>query len=281
LFVKEAIAVTWKATSIVWKLSVVAELAVAVRLLWQGLGGFYPALLTASLVFPIKSVLLMESIHFRAVWKVLVPIDWVFNAWIVFELFSWWTRSYPGIKRFGNVLLAVLLGASAGLSLLFWPSEWQALGFARELQTYAYFQRFAAGALLLFLCGTLFFFRNYPAPVPPNVVRASRIMICYLLGLTTFDLVWNFAHEPVKAYCNLGIVATTFTAFLAWATFLTAEGQISVQMKPPTTEEKDRIDRINEELLDFMRRKGLQTDRPLDAKRDTGSGSRKEKAPLG
>lgn len=278
---KEASTVTWKAISTVWELSVIAELAVAIRLLWQGLGGLYPALLTASLVFPIKSVLLMESSHFRAVWKVLVPIDWVFNAWIVFELFSWWTRSYPGIKRFGNILLAVLLGASAGISLLFWPSEWKALDFARELQTYAYFQRFAAGALLLFLSGTLFFFRNYPAPVPPNVVRASRIMIGYLLGLTTFDLVWNFAREPIKAYCNLGIVATTFTAFLAWATFLTAEGQAPVQMKPPTAEEKDRIDRINEELLDFMRRKSSQTDRPLDAKRDTESDSRKGRAPLG
>lgn len=251
----ETIKATGEAIITVWKLSVIAELAVAVRLLWQGLGGRYPALLTASLVFPIKSIFLIESSHFHMVWKQLVPIDWIFNAWIVFELFSWWTRSYPGIKRFGNVLLVVLLVASVGLSLLFWPSELQALGFAKELKVYAYFQRFAAGAFLIFLSGTMFFFRNYPAPVPSNVVRTSRIMICYLLGLTIMDLVWNFADAQIQAYCNLGIVATTFAAFLAWATFLTAEGQIPVQMKLPTPEEKYRIDRINEELLDFMRRK--------------------------
>jgi hypothetical protein len=244
-----------EAITIIWKLSVLAELAVAIRLLLQGLGGCYPALLAASLVLPVKSTLLMvsRSAQYRGVWKLMAPLEWILTALIVFELFSWWTRSYPGIGRFGRLLLAGLLVLSIGISLLYYPAEWRALIFARDLQIYSYLQRFTVTTLGLFLIGTMFFFRSYPAPIPPNVVRASRILAGYLVALTLADLSWNFFGGRFVAYSNLGIVSTTLAAFLSWAVFLTRKGQLPAQIKPVSSVEKERIERINEELLSFMK----------------------------
>ena len=88
------------------------ELALAARLLLQGLAGAYPALLTSSCVFALRSSLLILSLSAHRstmgqAWRVTEPVIWLLWCWIVLELFAKWTRSYPGIGRFGRYLFGV------------------------------------------------------------------------------------------------------------------------------------------------------------------------------
>ncbi len=248
------------AITFIWKLSVLAELSVAVRLLLQGLGGEYPALLTACCILPIKSLLLMFSYSgpsnalMRQFWKAAEPIEWVLSAWIVFELFSRWTRSYKGIGRFGKLLLAVLLLGALVLSMAFCPMEWKALVFAGDTRIYYILHRIVWGTLAIFVISTWLFFRNYPVAIAPNVIRHNHVAAVYFaLGALSS---WAFTLNGLKviAWVNLSMVAISLACYLAWAIRLTRKGRIPIMPPHVTIEDKARIERVNQELLGFMRR---------------------------
>ena len=248
-----------EAIDLVWKLSVFAELAVAARLLLQGLGGEYPALLAACCTLPFKSVLLMASyVHTARHYQMmdaarhLDPIEWILSAWIVFELFSHWSRSYAGIGRFGKLLLAVLLTVALLVSVAFWRAEWEALVFAHTFRIYYILNRFVWVTLAVFVVGTWLFFRNYPVSIAPNVVRYTYIAVAYFVVNALSFLVFTLNGRKVVAYANLAIVMVTTGCFAAWALLLTQRGQELPAVQRVTQEDKERIEKINQELLAFM-----------------------------
>ena len=156
-----------EAINFVWKASVAAEVLVGVRLLMQGLAGEYPALMTASCVLPVKSLLLMYFYsnagtrdQARDVAQQLAPIEWALYGWLVFELFSRWTRSYKGIGRFGKILMGALLLVALLVSIAFWRVEWAALVDRQNHRLYYILNRVVWGMLALFVTGFWMFFRK-------------------------------------------------------------------------------------------------------------------------
>src|ERR1051325_296293 len=247
------------AIDIVWKLSVLAELAVAARLLLQGLAGEYPALLTACCVLPIKSVLLMASFRpdiphnqMREVARHLSPIEWTVCSWVVFELFSRWTRNYRGIGRFGKILLGALLTLALIISVVWCRAEWQVLGFAGVYRFYYILNRVVWVTLASFVVAAWLFFRNYTVPLAPNVLRYTHIAVVYFavtaLSLMTFTLNGLKVEGPI----NLLTVLVAAGCFGAWAVRLTAKGQIAPPREVVSIQDRQNIERINRELLVFM-----------------------------
>jgi hypothetical protein len=248
-----------EAIALIWKISVLAELAVATRLLLQGLGGEYPALLTACCVLPIKSLLLMASLHSsvfqdqaRQVARNLNPVEWIICAWVVFELFARWTRSYPGIGRFGKYLLTVLLAVASLVSLAFMHAEWQVPGFARGSQFYYILDRVVWGILALFVAGMWVFFRNYPVAIAPNVVRHTLVSMVYFAVGAFSMLIFTLNGSKVAPEINLSIVVSTMGCFCAWAVLLTRRGQVTPPVQFISKLDRDRIEKLNQELLGFM-----------------------------
>jgi len=245
--------------SLIWKLSILAELGVAVRLLLQGLGGEYPALLTACSVLPIKSLFLIAfysagDSKVLLFWKAAQPIEWVLYSWVVFELFSRWTRSYRGIGRFGKFLLAGLLAGALIVSIAFSWGEWKALVFAGELRIYFLLNRVTWATLGLFIVFTWLFFRNYPVAVAPNVGRHTRIAAFYYVTVALSEFAFNLTGLKVGAWLNLSLVTISLGCFSAWALLLTRKGQIVPQQQVISTTDKERIEKVNRELLVLMRK---------------------------
>lgn len=248
-----------EAINVIWRLSVLAKLAVAARLLQQGLGGEYPALLTACCVLPIKSLLLMSVYRghqdgAREFARLVEPVEWAVMAWVVFELFSQWTRSYRGIGRFGKILMATLLVGAILLSIAFWPVEWKALVFAQNFRIFYILNRVVFAALALFVVGTWCFFRNYPVAIAPNVVYHTRIAAAYFTANAVSELVFTLNGMSVLAQVNLALVTITASCFTAWAIMLTRKGQIAPPAQQVPLEDRERIERLNQELLVFMAR---------------------------
>jgi hypothetical protein len=248
-----------EAITLIWRLSVLAELAVAIRLLMQGLGGEYPALLTACCVLPIKSVLLMfvfsfhVAEHGRQLARNLDPVEWAVSAWVVFELFSKWTRSYRGIGRFGKILLTTLLVGALLVSVACWRIEWHALVFASNFRIYYILNRIVLGTLALFVLGTWIFFRNYPVAIAPNVVRHTHIAVIYFVANGLAQLTFTLNGLKYVTQVNLAIVIATTGCFCAWAVLLTKKGQVAPPIQQVSLEDRERIERVNQELLVFMR----------------------------
>jgi hypothetical protein len=247
------------AINLIWKISVGAELAVAIRLLSQGLAGEYPALLAACCILPIKSLLLIYSFfsaipqdQVRQISENLAPIEWIVSAWIVFELFSRWTRSYTGIGRFGKLLLAALLGIALVVSVCIWRVEWEALVFRANFRIYYILNRVVYGTLGLFVLGTWLFFRNYPVAIAPNVVRHTYIAMVYFVGCALCQLVFTLNGRKSVPLANLAGVTITVGSFASWALLLTRKGQVAPPLQQVSPEDRERIERINEELLVFM-----------------------------
>lgn len=249
------------AISIVWKICVLAELAVAGRLLFQGLAGEYPALLTVCSVLPIKSLMLIylyghltrgQSDLARSMTQDLAPVEWLLYAWVVYELFSRWTRSYKGIGRFGKILLVVLLAGSLLVSAALWQAEWKALVFARDFRIYYILNRIIFGALALFVVGMWWFFRRHPVAVPANVVRHTQISMVYLVGGAVAYLSFTMIGLKAVPVANLALLVITTLSFAAWAALLSRSGQIAPEAQRVSAEDRQRIERINQELLDLM-----------------------------
>jgi hypothetical protein len=251
-----------EAINFIWKLSILAELAVAVRLLMQGLGGEYPALLAACCVLPVKSLLVMFSYSWaashdqaRSVVVNLRPIEWILSTWIVFELFSRWTRSYVGIGRFGKYLMVTLLAIALLLSVAFWHAEWQALDFRQNFRIYYILNRMVMLSLALFVVGTWMFFRNYPVAIAPNVARHTQVAGVYFVVTALSELIFtlnSWKGPRVVGVINLSIVTAAAGCYSAWAILLTRKGQVSPPAQQVSLADRERIERLNEELLVFM-----------------------------
>jgi hypothetical protein len=246
-----------EAIIIIWRLSVLAELILAARLLLQGLGGVYPALLTASCVFAFRSSLLILSVThsrpMREVWKVTQPVDLLLCCWIVFELFSKWTRSYPGIGRFGRFLLGALILVAVLISLVWCPFEWKSLVFDDALRIYYILDRVVSLALAVFMLSVWLFFRNYPAAVAPNVVRHTHVTVIYFAISGLNVLAFTLNGLKVGALVNLSIVAVTVGCFGAWAFLLTRKGEDRASLPTVSPEDAIRIEKVNQELLILMK----------------------------
>jgi hypothetical protein len=249
------------AINLIWKISVGAEFVLAFRLLVQGLAGEYPALFAGCLVFPIKSLLLMASYwstmsppQTRQIAQNLGGLDGLLGAWIVYELFSRWTANYSGIGRFGKALLVVLVLGSIGISSLTSRQEWTSLDFVSDFRIYFILHRIFYTVLGLFLLGMWLFFRNFPVAIAPNIVRHTHLAIFYFVGNALAELAYTIGGggRVLTERSNLAIVSITALSFGAWAVLLTRRGQIRPPAQVVSSEDRARIQRINDELLGLM-----------------------------
>lgn len=241
-------------------------MALALRLLLQGLGGRYPALLSGSCLFALRSTLLITAMGHgpsfsRQLWKYTEPLEWLVCAWVVFELFGHWTRNYPGIGRFGRLLLGVFTFLAGLASVAISPMEWKALIFAGDRAKFYLVYRVVVVALALFTIAIWLFFSNYPAPVSPNIRYHTRILVAYLVSVAFALLALNFLGDRLGtrqfAWTNLLIVMSTVGCFGMWAILMTRKGEVKAGgPEPLRPEQKAAIERINLQLLDFM--KGLR-----------------------
>jgi hypothetical protein len=250
-----------EAISIIWKICVLAEFVLAGRLLLQGLAGQYPALMTVCSVLPLKSLLLMYVYSHvtpgrtdpgRIITENLAPVEWILHAWLVYELFSRWTRSYKGIGRFGKILLVALLAASILVSAAIWQPEWKALDFARNFRIYYILNRVIFGALALFVVGMWWFFRRHPVAIARNIIRHTQVSILYFAGAAIGFLSFTMIGLKAVPMVNLGLLLVTTVSFCAWAALLSRAGQIVPAAQRVSAEDRQRIERINEELLGLM-----------------------------
>ena len=145
-------------------------------------------------------------------------------------------------------------GSAKGLliSVACWRTEWAALVFRENYRIYYILNRIFWATLALFVVGAWLFFRNYPVAVAPNVVRHTHVAVVYFVVSALGLLVFTLNGLKVVAQANLVIVMATAGCFCAWAVLLTKEGQIAPPVQRVSLADRERIEKINQDLLVFM-----------------------------
>lgn len=250
-----------EAIQIVWKISVLTELALAIRLFAAGLAGTYPALQTASIAFAVKSAILIALYahayprpQMREVSTDLGILEALVVAWIVYEIFSSWTKRYRGIGAFGKTIFLFVLLSSFGLSLLTWGAEIDNSSYAGVFRYYYVGHRVVLTVCALFLIGMRLFFRTYPALVPPNVQRYTNVALFYFGTNALAELIFTLTRTTYVTGVNLAIVSATTVSFAAWALLLDRVGGTEPVREGISTGRFLKTEQLNDELLGVMDR---------------------------
>jgi len=145
------------------------------------------------------------------------------------------------------LLLVALL-----VSIAFWRVEWAALVDRQNHRLYYILNRVVWGMLALFVTGFWMFFRNYPVSIAPNVMRHTRVTMFYFASNAICELAFTMTVMKYITVLNFLIVTATTASFAVWAIVLTQKGQITPPSPRISPEDRVRVEKLNQELLDLM-----------------------------
>jgi len=122
------------------------------------------------------------------VWSVTRGLALTFEALAVIEIFSLWSRNFPGIETFGRKLFLGLLIAAAIFAAATLPADATRGGWVFAYQMTAVANREVHLLLATFLALMTGFFARFGGLVDPNLRRHTRLMlwfeaatgVCYL-----------------------------------------------------------------------------------------------------
>jgi hypothetical protein len=185
--------------------------------------------------------------------KILPPVGWAIQCWMVVEIFGHWTERYPGIGKFGRRLLAAFSVLAVFIGIAVGWRSYPMLEWAESLRG-AYVLRVAATfALTLFMILTTWFFRRFFCPAAPrNLIRHTWISLFGFLALSARATLFNGRLIPI-AVLQYGMLAIWIGCYSCWLMMLSPEGD-AVTVPARDAEQEAAIAAIDAELTEEFRR---------------------------
>jgi len=180
-------------TEILWYGSITLETALCARLLigrfasrFSWFTAFIATLAAESLVLAL--IRPYSAALYGNVWYASRALALIFEALAVIEIFSRWSRNFPGIETFGRKLFLGLLIAAAILAAVTLPADATRGGWDFAYQMTAVANREVHLLLATFLALMIAFFARFGGFVDPNLRRHTKAMlwfeaatgVCYL-----------------------------------------------------------------------------------------------------
>jgi len=165
----------------------------------------------------------------------------------VLEIFNRWSSSFPGIGKFGQRLLLVLLALSTGLCFATLPVIWSTAGwiFANYIVYIA--NRAVHAGLAAFLILMLVFFLKFGGPVAANLKRHTWAMTVFATANTLGYFLMTARNFWLGNLLLPGISAGTL---IYWIFALRTSGE-AVPVTPEDTEGWGAAEEMNRQLLEF------------------------------
>jgi hypothetical protein len=243
-------------TDVLWYGSIALEFALCGRLLASSLWRRYPRFTAFVAVLAAESVTLAVIRPYGAafyghVWIVTRCLALTFEILAVIEIFSLWSRNFPGIGSFGRrlfgcILVTALLTVAATL-----PGDATRGGWVVAYQIVSVANRGTHLLLALFLLLMLAFFARFGAPVGPNLRRHTRSMLFFLAA--TSITYWVVTVGRDFRMSNLLLPAISFSCLIAWLAAFRRGGEVRVRsnVSPAEMHEYEAAEALSEKLLRF------------------------------
>lgn len=192
---------------------------------------------------------------YQKIWVLTEPLEWLFCALVVLEIYALVLQDYRGLATAGRwaLITAVLVALLAsGLSLLA-PSRHTPQGL---LMTYYYVaERAVYFSLVVFLLTILGILMQYPIRLSRNIIVHSMVFCVYFLGSSVFYLFLSMRGLGSIEAVTQALSAITLAAVCAWLALLNRAGELrQLSLRPhwmPGKEEElvSQLNHLNAALL--------------------------------
>jgi len=215
--------------SVINILTVVGTALLSVRLYSSHLHLRYRAFFLFLIFFTLQNVALAvigpKPGLYQKVWVLSEPIAWVFDVWVVLEVYSLVLQDYRGLSTVGRWFLVigiVVALLASGFSLIV-PSRYTTQG---HLMTYYYVaERAVYFSLVVFLLTILALLLRYPITLNRNTVVHSVIFSVYFLGNTAIFLMLSTHGSGMLPTATHAIQAVNVGALAVWLALLNPAGE--------------------------------------------------------
>ena len=230
----------WLATAEV--LLTLILLAVIVR---RGLIGSYKVFFAFMAFVPLGRIayLFLDRSNYGYVYLTRTPVFWVFDIWIVYELYRNVLADYPGIVSFGRWVLMTVYGLAIGVSWFTSTFDYNVSAHeSRTLFYYTFIERGVTTAQVVVLLSMTLFMRWFPAPLKRNFHVHTVILFFYFLITSSSLLIRNLTGDQVTLWVNFVILAASCLCLVGWIWQLSPEKTDKpVTYRKVGQEEEERI----------------------------------------
>jgi hypothetical protein len=189
------------------------------------------------------------------------PINWIFYAWVVLELYSLVLKDYQGLYTVGSraLMVAVALALLGSAIIVMVPSHGATQG-SRVLPYYYLAQRAIYFSLVVFLLTILGFLLQFPVTLSRNITLHSVVYTVYFLCNTVIYLMLGTVGFKLISVLSYALLAATLGSLVAWLAMLNPAGEERrMRLRPtwmPGREEEliGQLNSLNEALLRATRK---------------------------
>jgi hypothetical protein len=174
-------------TKVLWYGSITLETVLCARLLTGRFAFRFPWFTAFVATLAVESLVLAiirpySAVLYGEVWIASRTLALVFEALAVIEIFSRWSRNFPGIETFGRKLFMGLLAVAAILAAATLPADANRGGWVFVFQMVSVASREVHLLLATFLALMIWFFARFGGPVDPNLQRHTWMMLGFEAG---------------------------------------------------------------------------------------------------
>lgn len=216
---------------------VTAALLLIARLLHAGLHRRYRAFFLFLILFAMQLLtfgfLDPSGKAYQQVWVITEPIQWLFYAWVVLELYSLVLQDYQGLNTVGrwSLIAAVSVALLAsGFSLLV-PAH-----ATRQSHLMAYYymaERAVYFSLSVFLMTILTLLMWFPIRLNRNTMVHSVVFSVYFISNTAIFLLLSTRGFGMIQIAGYAIQAVNLGALVTWLVLLNTAGEQRQQRLRP------------------------------------------------
>jgi hypothetical protein len=215
---------------------------------------FFYYLIFETLRATVLAYLGQGSNAYQKAWVLTEPVEWLFLAMVVLEIYALVLQDYRGLSTASRwaVIAAVAIALLASALSLIAPSQ----SSQSHLMRYYYVaERAVYFSLVVFLISILGFLMQYPITLSRNIVVHSMVFSVYFLGNSFIYLLLStrgYGSLPVVTYA---LDAVTLAALGAWLALLSPAGELRKlrirHYTQPGREEElvNQLGRLNAALL--------------------------------
>ncbi len=246
-------------TKVVWYGSITFETALCVRLAGGRFALRFPWFTAFIATLAVESLVLAfirpySAFLYGEVWSVTRALVLTFEVLAVIEIFSRWSRNFPGIETFGRKLFIGLLAVAGILAAATLPADATREGWVFAYQMTAVANREVHLLLATFLALMTGFFARFGGVVDPNLRRHTKLMlwfeaatgVCYLA--TTVERAFWLADMLVPG--------VSFVCLAGWL-FAFRRGEDirpDIEVSPEKMAEYEAAEALSQKLLRFRDR---------------------------
>jgi hypothetical protein len=236
--------------------SIVCHIVLLWRLWSQKLAGLYLFLTVFLVAETVQSIVFLplvpRSTLYGTVFLISTPLLWILAYLVVLELYRLVLEDYPGIASVGRKAVTWCMGLAIVVSVAFAIPDLRAAGGPFPiLRIYGIAERSTVLSVLLFLVLIQVFLVRYRLRLSPNrMIYVTGYALYFCLVVAQDVIVTAMGVQVVDSF-NLWVVAAGGAILLAGAFFLSAKGEVRVQLETADSS-ADRV-RLQQQLSDINR----------------------------